>query len=61
MPRLQSANDTAIVSEYISCIKKKGNPRMHYKICNKCLHNKKCGHYKEFKLERPDLYPVVKK
>jgi len=60
MPKLQKTNDTTVVNDYVFCSKRRNNPRVHYKICDRCKHIKKCGHYKEFKLERPDLYPIVK-
>jgi hypothetical protein len=61
MPRVQSTNDSTVMNDYIACISRRNNPRVHYKICEKCIHKVRCAHYKSFKLERPDLYPVVKK
>ena len=63
MPKLQSTNDSTVtaMSEYISCLIRKGNPRMHYKICDKCINKKTCGSYKKFKSTQLDLYSLAKK
>lgn len=57
MPNLQGTNDTAI-GDYIQCDRRNG--RMHYRICDKCKHIKKCSSFKLFRSQRVDLYPTIK-
>lgn len=42
--------------DYLYCVHRSNQPRVHYKICDSCKYNKKCASFKMFKLNRSDLY-----
>lgn len=51
MSKLQRNNDSESIkkSEYIYCVRRKNQPRIHILVCERCRYNKKCANYQVFK------------
>jgi len=49
--KLQRSNDSEPIkkSEYIYCVRRKNQPRIHILVCERCRYNKKCANYQVFK------------
>jgi len=58
MSRMRKENDAKHISDYLTCMKKKNQPKIHRLICEtKCKYTKKCKSFAGYKLTRPEIYP----